>query len=508
MDKTPGLIISNWQGGISPSAFTGFADMRNVDIASLPGLLSLNYATGKKSASNITGSPKWFARDTDANNTLYVLDSSGKVYSASTSGGYYASWAQVAGNTTTSASGNGMAIWHDYLFVARDALIDVYGPLSSSPSWTNGWAGATGFNSDTLTHPMLVATSDMLYIGNGQDTTNKLGPALASLQQVAGKIFAPGDATTYTWNATALRLPYQYQIRCIAQLANNLMVGTIRKSSTETHRVADIFPWDRTSATFSLPIRLSEAGVNQLLTINNQLYIQAGNKGRFYVYNGYLAQPLFSVPVDGPLFSTTIAYQVTQTAPGAIMYHRGRLFFGISAGDATNGTTGVYSVNLDGSGLILENTVSTGSNSSNVIINCLFPLRELNGAYAIGWQDSDASAQGVDLVGQDNFATSYTGYADSQIYQIGAVIIPSQMQHIEIYLDRPLQTNEGVRVSARTSTAASYTTLVTFDYATYTGKQSLQYPIGPKFSVDTQAQFRILLTGTTTSPRVKYVRIY
>jgi hypothetical protein len=173
-----------------------------------------------------------------------------------------------------------MMIWKDYLFVARAAALDVYGPLSGSPSWSNSWQTIT---SDSLWHPMLVSFNDNKLYGGA-------GKFVFSLDEASGSTFAPGTASTYTWTAQALDLPPNYRIKSLEELGNNLMCGTWMGSAIDDFEVADIFPWDRSSSSFGSPIKLKENGANALLTVNNLLYIFAGIGGTIYISNSTLAR--------------------------------------------------------------------------------------------------------------------------------------------------------------------------------------------------------------------------
>src|SRR6185436_19357978 len=71
--------------GIADSMYLGAADLRNVDVASIPGIIQLSLAATKKSGTvfGTTEIPYWAVIDNDANRTCYVLTSLGKVYKAS-----------------------------------------------------------------------------------------------------------------------------------------------------------------------------------------------------------------------------------------------------------------------------------------------------------------------------------------------------------------------------------------------------------------------------------------
>jgi len=73
------LVISNPQIGIGPSPHLGYADMRNMDISSIPGIAKLNNAMDLKSSTTVVGTPQWMVRNPATPAEVYSLDSGGKV---------------------------------------------------------------------------------------------------------------------------------------------------------------------------------------------------------------------------------------------------------------------------------------------------------------------------------------------------------------------------------------------------------------------------------------------
>ena len=92
------LIIEAPRQGISASPHTGFGDVRNLDIFTVPGVALLNNLVAKKSGTTVTGLPLWAVKNPTTPTEVYKLDSAGKVYKSADSG---ATWALLAGNTFT-----------------------------------------------------------------------------------------------------------------------------------------------------------------------------------------------------------------------------------------------------------------------------------------------------------------------------------------------------------------------------------------------------------------------
>jgi hypothetical protein len=362
---------------------------------------------------------------------------------------------------------------------------------------------------------MFVSTNGTLYGGDGPNGTTNFANLFA-LTQNASKTFDPTDSTTYTKQfdssstAPITGFPFGYRVRCITQLGNNLMTGTFigtvglgvdviqASSSANVEKFADIFPWDRVSATYNLPIRLYEQGINSMIMVNNQLYISAGQFGRFYVYNGYLAQKLLEFPHDTTALLTN-PYNPNTVYPDAMKYIRGRLFFGITGGSSSIGPSGVYSVNLDGTGLCMDNTTDQGNTDNRVFIGSIFPLFDFNQGYTLGFSDTTANVKSIDVIDVTNsYSTDYSSFADTQWYEVGELLKPNTSQTVRLNLDKKLASGDSVRISYRLDKSDSFTTLATLSTV---GSAEFQFPSA---ITSRKVQFRVALAK---NPRVQLITI-
>lgn len=123
------IIISPPRQGLGQSPHVGFGAIVNLDIDRLPGIAQMNTTTTKLSSTTITGLPLWQVRNPLNSSEAYSLDADGKFYKEDVDTGTFT---LISGNVTTSASGNGLQIWKDYAFIARDATLDTYGPLAGA----------------------------------------------------------------------------------------------------------------------------------------------------------------------------------------------------------------------------------------------------------------------------------------------------------------------------------------------------------------------------------------
>jgi len=370
------ILIKSPREGIAPSPLVGFGDVRNLDISSIPGIARLNNILAKKSVAVVDAQVKWFVRDPVTSANVYAIDSNGVVYNSADSG---ATWAELSDR---GGQGQGMAIWRNYLFVAGDTAIDVYGPLDSSPTWTTGWSGLT-LTSDVLWHPMFVSKNDSkLYIGGGN--------IVSSIDQATGT-FAPGTGSTYTATANALDLPSAYRIKCIEELGNNLMLGTWQGTNVYDVRVADIFPWDRSAVSFGQPVVIPEYGIHAMKNVGNSLIVLVGTTGTIYRTDGVNATIIGKLPID------LSGGKYIEYYPGALTYYKNKIFFGVGhtaltvGGVATTiGGMGVYSLQTTSKGNILnlEHLPSTLTDGSAASVKCSALLPISDETLLVGWATS------------------------------------------------------------------------------------------------------------------------
>jgi hypothetical protein len=330
------------------------------------------------------------------------------------------------------------------------------------------------------------------------------GRFIYSLDENSGQTFAPATSATYTWTQQALDLPSNYKIKCMEELGNNLMSGTWMSSGEANLKVADIFPWDRNSPSFLEPLKLNENGVHAMLNINNILYILAGITGKVFSSNGVQVAPLAQIPTYVTDYES-IGYYLFY--PGAIMNHKGRLFFGIG-NDSTGGIMGVFSLN--GNLLNLENLISTGNDGSTSSIQIGALLSTGYVSYLIGWKDG--TSYGIDSILYRY--TGYGAYAESPLYPVGTPLAKRGFSQLEFQLVRPLATGQGIKIKYRTNLTDSFTELGTYIYSgTVTSTTKV---IGARTSFNDTAkipdcefiQIRVELTtgeNSNTTPELKTI---
>jgi len=485
MAEPKDIVISEFQKGIADSAHLGFQDIRNIDLRSYPGIAQPNYATSKASGSTVTDLIKWKVQDPTTGN-FYALGNTGKVYKSTTAG---SSWILISGNTLTNAHGNGLVVWKGYLFVFRDSNIDVM--KISDETWTNTWK--TLKQGDTEWHPALVGQDDTIYYGDGA--------YVGSIAEATAP-FVPATASSYTFNDNALDIPSQYRIKCLSQLGSLLMIGTIVGTNNYGDvNVADIFPWDisRGLSSFNTPIRLTERGIHQMISVNNRLYVVAGSQPKVFISDGTNVVKLRKIP-DSVIDLESSPGTFVTLYPGAIVNHMGRVFFGVSSGTLSSRINGlgVYSIGED-KVLTCEHQISTGTTAAtnNLIIGSLLS----NGiSLFIGWRDN--TDYGIDRVSSSRYG-DYAAYLQSAFFTVGFPQVKKKLTQYEVALAKPLaNSNDGVRVKYRTNLSAAFTTLDTLDYDTYGAYQAINRPFTK--SAITHLQVRVELKGSAQLKELRF----
>ena len=479
------LIIQAPRQGIAPSPHVGFGDVRNLDIDTIPGITRLNNILAKKSASTVDAQVWWFAQDPNIAANYYALDSNGVVYNSTDSG---ATWAELADRD---GAGQGMVIWKDYLFVAETTTIDVFGPLSSSPTWTNNWQTIT---TDALWHPMIVSKNDgNLYGGAGR--------FIFSVAEVT--TFDPASAPTYTFTAQALDLPTNYRIKCLAELGNNLMIGTWRGTNVYDFRIADIFPWDRSASSFGQPVQIEENGVHALLNADNLLIVLAGINGTIYASDGVNARIIGQLPTD------LSGGKYLEFFPGGITKYKNKIFFGVGQGGTTAiAGMGVYSLSRTANGSIvnLEHLISTLSDGSTNPLKPTALLPVTRDTLLVSWRDN--ATYGIDLTTATSYAytTDYSGYFESPLYVVGSVNDKRTFVEIDMQFAKELASGEGIRIKYRENLTDSFTTQGTYTFAALGAIMSHHVLAGipPVETLQVRAE---LLGSSTTTPQLKSITL-
>lgn len=485
------LVIKDFKIGIGPSPHQGFGDLRMLDTQTRPGIARIQNSTEKKSGTTVTELPTFSVVNPNNTNQLFVIDSAGTLYQSTDKGN---TWAILAGHTS-GAGATGLAIWNDWLFYIGQTQVDVYGPLSGASAWTNNFKAV---GTTARYHPTLVSINDSkLYVGSSEH--------VSSFEELT--TFDPATPGSFTFTPIALDLLDEFDVTALAELGNNLMIGTTyQQNNTDNGLQPDgvLFSWDRVSPSFGTPMVMNEKGISQMITIDNVLFIQAGLDGSYYKSNGVQYVKIGQLP---NYLVNTDAGRYLENRPDAMVQYKERLFFGIGPGATGTdiGGMGVWSIDTINNALVYEHAISTGNmgDTSAVTIGTLLPLAEKR--ILIGWKDGATS--GIDITGTARYQ-NYQAYFDSPYYQVGTPLIKKEFSQLEFQLVQPLSTGQGVQISYRTDLSAAYTLIGTYDFATLGAVSS--HNVVANIPACEFFQVRVALTtpaSTNASPQLRTVTL-
>jgi hypothetical protein len=435
---------------------------------------------------------------TTANYRFYAIDDGGKVWVN------YGSvpWVHLPGNAA--GAGQGLALWKGYIFAfGNGGITSTYGPLSAvgdTAAWTSSWQDVT--DADGFYAPSVVGQDDILYFAFGRH--------IYSVEEVSGQTFAPGTAGTYAFVNPCLTLPAGYRIKTMVELADRLAIGTWKGTDISLYsfedKTADIFFWDRSSASFDLPVQIKENGVNQMISFDGMLYAVCGYEGRIYVTNGSTASLFTTIPasmVNGQQSTDNLWF-----FPNAIMRHKGRIFFGVGAVSGTSlYPCGIYSLDVSTGHICVESLLSTSVDGSANFLQIGALISTGEDEYYCGvYTDNAQTYKG--RIDKSN-GLRYSG--DEAFYVTGLLPVGSftdrkTYTNLDISLSKPLATSQSVKVWYRTAITGTFTLLGTYSYTTYGATQDLNVSI-PIIAVSA-LQFKVAINGSgATTPELKYILV-
>lgn len=478
------LKASMEQKPIYINNFTGQAENPNVgsgvyvgiDLFTTKTVARLSRKMQKKSGSVVTDLPIYF---TTANNGyIYCQDEAGKIYVSVNQGD---SWSVVTGNSGD--DGKGLIVWQDYLFSFTPDDIDIYGPFSGAPSWTNGWwTDAGGANQPALSSLVGVnhypyndpAQASIMYFCNN----NKICSIELS---GSGAAFDPADSSTYVANESKFVMQDFYNAKVIGYLPpSSIAIGVENRLNAQ----ADAVIWDgvqNTTAINVVTVPGASNPITQMITRNGVLYCVTDKEHGVYILNGSSAQLVDRLALrmsnrtsGGRQYTTRVSSTVY---PSAIDFLGPEL---LTAGanfpspvTQISGTGlypyGVWSVNIEpnpyGQG---ADTGGTGS------IGLRFPLSfgDINANYntnyaigaikvtpenlvLVGWKKG--STYGIDkLNAEDYISDSNTVFLDSSLYLAGTRLQPRTFNTFQFNLVAPLNAGEETQFYYRKSVGEDY----------------------------------------------------
>lgn len=337
------------------------------------------------------------------------------------------------GNTLTNGSGRGLVVFrtsdgnNSYLLVFRNAVLDIVNVTGTSqlqnPSWTSSWQTLNSLAGATNSHHAILAKDNIIYFCDDR--------YVGSIREVG--VFDPADVTKYSYNNQALDFIQGEIAQCLEERGNDLLIAGNTYNS--------IYPWDRISSSYNLPIDVPEVSVKKIKNIGGILYILAGVKGNIYRTLGTTVQ--FFKKVPDYLVNNSSSLTANPVAWGGIGAVNGSLVFGLSG--QTSGNNGVYRLYPDGR-LLMDNMPSTGSASASAIF-------AENDFYFLGY------AGGADSHDFSRYS-SFEAVIQSELYRIADKTGKGSYSTLEVQIARPIAA--AVRVGWRSGLSAAFTTLASF----------------------------------------------
>lgn len=498
MAKTQDIIISNFQKGIAESPFVGFGKMQNLEIYQSPGSVKMKYRNTLSFTPN--GLPVAIVGDVYGN--FYVGTNTGYVYkvvgltnpivTTLISAGQIVYDLKVWQNYLWIATDSAISLYGPLGNAGATVFTAIYGGLNSGYNKPLFPVGAQSSNSNTM------------YFGNGNyvgtitnfvaGTSYVTGPGTIAVTAGLGLVtgtgtsfltsFTPGSfiiangetrtvstvvnntsmytdnwlnnfsgaytystggagvAPTATLNATAIPLQLGEACRCLSELGRNLLIGTQSGATFNSlgASVANVYPYDLGTLTLGFPMQFEENGINQMFSVNNICYINAGIYGNIYQTNGSSIGLYRRLPFIRAFNETLFPY------PNAINYSNNELLVGTSTGTLSapsDMVQGIYSLKGSSSPVLNLRTISTTNVGKNQLlrIGAIYPYNQ--DVILVGWQDG--STFGVDYIDGSTF-TNFSAFFESPIFVVGEPLDNTTFDDIEVYLTKTLVAGQQIQL--------------------------------------------------------------
>jgi hypothetical protein len=446
MNKDGSIIIADFQKGQAQSPYLGFDTMRGVDIFSTQGVARLSNKTSLRT-NTFTGLIVAFCKDSQGNNYyLSTLDNISYLYMG----------------TSLKSTFTGQAF--DMIFYRNTVLVRHGTSISAVQTNVGGYPvytdWQTGFNANYYSKMIVSKNDGNVYISNGLD-----------IKRLSNFVFFFTPSAPTATLDTAIVLPSGYATTTMVELGSRLMVGTQtsnvfwseRQNSTE----AVIFPYriGVSAVNFDNPIVIGGKNlIQQMIAVNNLMYIIAGLKGELYVSNGTSYRYLKNIPFynrdEAKLGAFFLPNAITINPKGNILV--GSSFFN---NGWTNEATqhGVYEININGNNEISMPFILSNGEITGNVLNIGFLAYKENDFLEIGWQFFNN--YGLDEVAFFKYTDS--AIIESQLYVVGSKLQPKTFQHMEIRFGKPLTEGQYVKVSYRKDSISPYTVIGTYNFATF-----------------------------------------
>lgn len=455
------FIQNNFSGGLSDGPLTGLkgslADGVGIDIHSTPGVIKVNQALKKDSGSTVTDFCKYAVNASDGN--TYWFGNTGKIYQRTSLGVWSNVYTDANGEILGAFEFNGYMYWATATKLARKVF--------PGTNWTTDVNNAWKTLTTSSYHPMAVQ-SIYLFIGNAN--------TIASVDDVG--IFTASGTSSVAFSA----LPTRYTVKTLKNYDIDLLIGTEISSNYSSARV---FRWDTVSPTYNVSDDIPETAVNCFLPVDNFMYVQAGQSGNIYYYDG--AKNYKDKRIPGDYVGKTMIVH-----PGSTCNYLGRALFGVSNLSSNPCNEGVYSVaryNKNYPYALMQEYVNSHGSLTGVEVGAMIGAGT---TLLVAWKNG--ATYGVDVIDAANkYASAYI----TTLQITGDRMMKKSYQNYAItYKSKPANTD--ISLSYSDNYNASFSSISLTEDETLYGKMRAQQNIEAG-----TMQYKISFTSSAnTSPEI------
>lgn len=467
-------------------------EMPKDDTGTKPSGLLRPTSMSKFSGSEVTGVPVWM-ETTSKDTNCYVYANDGKVHVVNSS--LAMGTALNSGNALTTASGNGLAYYNNYLYGASNTDIWRYGPLDGTPSlvqnfWTSTLSLTTLANKTYPSirgvaipnHPMFYHEKNkVLYFGDVD--SNNIG-IISYISTKKGTYEGDTNDTAIPSAYKACTLYYGWYPTCINMVGNEMAIGIIDGTGTSTRQKnAKVLFWSTlgSDSGYNRSVPVADPIITAMKNVNGQLYVFTGTATGGTRVSRYLGGDSFE----------EVYYADDQVPPlqGAVDNLMGRIIFGVhTSSPATSASVMAIGSKSRSLNMGVHNVLKTTSTGTTPWVTALKYVSQ--GATAqpiVGW--SDGSGKGIDKI-----STTYgQSVWASQVYSLGT---NGKVTKIRIPLAQAIGTNMSMDVKIYVDDGSSNTTVKQINNTTDSGERDIViYPQSVYF----KNNFFLVLSWTGTA---------
>jgi len=488
MDKNGIITITNPQKGIANSAILGNEAIIGCEIFEEPGVLKI--ASALEADSSEINNPGYVVISGVPVADVTNYDSAGVVQrTVLTETGQLMSYANADFLLATLTKGWDACVWNsNYTVVSySNGTTGFIGVIYHDNTGSSGTWNPAEISSLTGTHciKLLMAQDGYMYFTNG----NTIGRITA--------ISGTGGSVSVTSSSNVLDLPNNVYAVTMAELGTNLLIGTqqgISYAVRQNFNFAAIYPWDRTSSSFRLPVYINENGINAMISHRNQVYFSAGDDGKIYVTDGTNYQLVKRLPF------TTLGSRYNPTSfvyPNAMCVNqKGNLMVGLSADYNANAptTTGIWELQLS-QGFPTHLPFFSRDGNLGQTANVRFGSVRVLDDDALSFGVQSGTSYELSTTSTTALWSGYKAKWRTEAFFVGNARDKKAFEQLEFLLTKPLITNQGVKISYRKNLQDDFTVVDTWDYPTLGGVIS---HFAPAEVVDAEIlQFEIALDYTS-----------